>query len=95
MKLHLSISQDNKLLSRFQIGDTALFQPNIEKIDFKNTSTTDPDSATRCKIMDVSFSKSKVMYTIAVADKDSESGFYEVMPIRDVDSIFIGPIVEQ
>jgi len=78
--------------SRFKIGDIVLFQPNVDKIDFKTMTTTDPASAVRAKVVQVQFTLDKVLYDIALA---VDGAFYEIFPIRSVDSVFVCPQAEQ
>ena len=40
----------------------------------------------RAKVMSVRFTPGKVLYDLAVEDSQSETGFYEALPLRDVDS---------
>ena len=75
--------------SRFSHGAHVLFQPNVEKIDFKTGTTTDPTSATRAKVVAVSFTNDKVLYDLAIF---ADGGFYEMFPIRSVDSVFVCPL---
>lgn len=75
--------------SRFSHGAHVLFQPNVEKIDFRTGMTTDPQSATRAKVVGVSFTNDKVLYDLAVF---ADGGFYEMFPIRSVDSVFVCPL---
>lgn len=77
--------------SRFTIGDIVLFQPNIEKIDFK-TMTTSDTSAVKAKVVQVQFALDKVLYDLALANDGS---FYEIYPIRSVDSVFVCPVIEE
>ena len=75
--------------SRFKIGDIVLFQPNVEKIDFKTMTTFDTSSAVRAKVVQVQFTFDKVLYDIALA---VDGAFYEIFPIRSVDSVFVCPL---
>lgn len=75
--------------SRFSYGDIVLFQPNVEKIDFRTGSTFDPLSATRAKVVGISFTQDKVLYDLALF---AEGGFYEIYPIKQVDSVFVCPL---
>jgi len=93
MKIHISISSDAiHLSSRFPIGSICLFQPNLEKIDALTGVSTDMSSSVQCKILGISFDTAKVLYTIAVVDPQQESGFYEAVPLREVESLLITPL---
>lgn len=78
--------------SRFKPGSLVWFQPNVEKIDFTTGITSDPSSAVRAKVIAVHFTMDKVLYDLAL---QVEGGFYEIFPIRSVDSVFVCPIIEQ
>jgi hypothetical protein len=97
--MKISISTDLrtksiKLGSRFQISDIVLFQPNIDRID--QSPSQDPvkvrRGAVKAKVVEVHFDKTKVMYDLAVASKEHESGFYTELPICKVDSIMVLPL---
>lgn len=73
--------------SRFEVGDVAYFQPNVEKIDFVNGESID-DSAVKCLIVGVTFTKyHKVLYDVAVTD--GPWGYFVDHPLRTVYSDFI------
>lgn len=63
--------------SRFSIGDEVRFQPLL-----------DAPGGLLSKIVAVTFTPSKVLYDIALF---VEGEFYEVLPLRGVDSVFVQP----
>lgn len=77
--------------SRFKPNDIVWFQPHINKIDFKTGTTTDTTTAVKAKVMHVQFTMDKVLYDLALF---AEGGFYEIFPLRSVDSVFVCPIRE-
>ena len=77
--------------SRFKPGDIVWFQPHIDKIDFRTGTTTDTSFAVKAKVVQVHFTMDKVLYDLALF---AEGGFYEIFPIRSVDSVFVCPIIE-
>lgn len=74
-------------LTRFAIGSTAYFQPNVEKINVMTDIAQRGD--VECKIVGVTFVPGKVLYDIAVADSTSITGYYESHPMRGIDSFFL------
>ena len=78
--------------SRFKSGDIVWFQPHVDKIDFKTGMTTDTTTAVKAKVVQVNFTLDKVLYDLALW---AEGGFYEIFPLRSVDSVFVCPVVEQ
>ena len=78
--------------SRFKPGDIVWFQPHVDKIDFKTGMTTDTTTAVKAKVVQVNFTLDKVLYDLAL---NVEGGFYEIFPLRSVDSVFVCPIIEQ
>jgi hypothetical protein len=77
--------------SRFKPGDIVWFQPRVDKIDFKTGRTTDTSTAVKSKIVQVQFTIDKVLYDLALS---VDGGFYEIFPLRSVDSVFVCPIIE-
>lgn len=76
--------------SRFQINDTVLFQPNINKINLQKGITIDKPSAVLAKVMKTSFtSYGKVLYDLAL--EISKDEFYIEHPICNVDSCYVCP----
>lgn len=73
--------------SKYQPGERAYFQPCINKIDGR-TMLSD-DSAIPVLVVGVHFGAGKVLYDIALPD--GEGGFYDVLPLRSVDSYFMAP----
>jgi hypothetical protein len=84
-----AMSEWQKLPSQHQVGDRAYFQPVIGKIDGR-TMLSD-DSAIPVLVVGVAFDGGKVLYDIALPN--GEGGFYEVHPLRGVDSYFMAPPV--
>lgn len=81
--------------SRHNIGEIVFFQPNLEKIDWKNMEKKENTDPVKAKIMKVSFNPGKITYDIAVEDKINKgTGFYETVPICNVDSVMILPVGE-
>lgn len=78
--------------SRHQIGEVVLFQPNLDKIDAKTGQTFDLESAVKCLVVGISFTKGKVLYDLAVEDDQSPEGFYTTMPLKAVDSFMVCPL---
>ena len=76
---------------RFKPGDIVWFQPHVDKIDFRNGTTTDTSTAVKSKIIQVQFTIDKVLYDIALY---VDGGFYEIFPLRSVDSVFVCPITK-
>lgn len=76
--------------SRFRVGNIVWFQPNIEKINLDTGETIDTSSATLAKILKITTIGDRVFYDIAVS---AQGGFYEIFPIKAVDSIFICPTI--
>lgn len=73
-------------MTRFTKGSIVLFQPNIEKINVKNGTTSDPGSAVKAKVVSVEMINDRVLYDLAIYAK---GGYYEIFPIKSVDSIFV------
>lgn len=78
--------------SRFKPGEIVWFQPNVEKIDFSTMTVIDTQSAVKAKIVKVSFMPDKVLYDISIL---VEGSFYDIFPIKSVDSVFVCPIIEE
>ena len=79
-----------KMVSRYQVGEMAYFQPSIQRIDGK--SMTSDDSTIPVLVVGVKFLKGKVLYDVALPN--GEGGFYEIHPICNVDSYFMSPPIE-
>lgn len=75
-----------ELISKHQIGDIALFQPDERKIDWE-AMTAKAGESIECKIVAVKFTETKVLYDIAI--KGEEGEFYESLPFIDIDSVFV------
>lgn len=72
--------------SKHKVGGRAFFQPVIARIDARDNSSD--ETAIPVLIVGVSFTNyGKVLYDIALPD--GEGGFYEVQPLRKVDSFFL------
>ena len=78
--------------SRFKPGDIVWFQPHVDKIDFKTGRTTDTSTAVKSKIVQVQFTVDKVLYDVALS---VDGGFYEIFPLRSVDSVFVCPVIAE
>ncbi|ASD50367.1 hypothetical protein FDI24_gp088 [Acidovorax phage ACP17] len=75
--------------SRFAIGEPVMFSADLN--DPSVGSPSGPSLALLCKVVAVKFDGPKVLYDLAVADPQSETGFYEVLPLCNVDSYFVYP----
>ena len=64
--------------SRFNIGEEVLF---------KNFGS----DVMKAKIVSVKFTESKVLYGLALW-LDDKKNYYTVLPINDVDSVFVQPL---
>lgn len=78
--------------SRHSINEVVFFQPNIKDIDFAAMAPKENTYPVKAMIVGVSFTKSKVLYDIAVECEDFDGGFYTALPIRSIDSVMILPI---
>lgn len=78
--------------SRFKPGDIVWFQPHVDKIDFKTGTTTDTTKAVKAKVIQVQFTIDKVLYDLALS---VDGGFYEIFPLRAVDSVFVCPVIAE
>ena len=78
--------------SRFKPGDIVWFQPHVDKIDFKTGRTTDTSTAVKSKVVQVQFTADKVLYDVALS---VDGGFYEIFPLRSVDSVFVCPVIAE
>lgn len=73
------------LISHHQVGDIAQFQPNLSLVG----TPTQTAGAINAKIVAVTFNNGgKVLYDIAL-DTGAGNGYYEVYPLRSVDSNFL------
>lgn len=72
------------------MGSVVIFQPDISKINFK--TMTSIEGGVISKIVAIKFSKGKVLYDLALKNDDS---FYEELPICNVDSVFVCPVLDK
>lgn len=77
------------LKSRFKIGQSVLFQPNLKKLNF---TTNTCEEGTLSKVVAIKFDSGKVLYDLAVAGADFETVFYEGCPICNIDSVMVCPL---
>lgn len=78
------------LPSRHQIGEIVLFQPNTDKIDWKEM-TCKPEESVECEIVGIRFTTGKILYDLAIKEGNR---FYTELPLRDIDSCLICPTVD-
>lgn len=88
MKMEIATAAEPTLLpSRYAIGEPVFFHPAIH--DF--TPDQVQKHALKAKIMAVRFTKSKVLYELALdtALDPGPAEYYEAIPLADVDSYFV------
>jgi hypothetical protein len=88
MKMELATAAEpTSLPSRYAIGEPVYFHPAIH--DF--TPDQVQQHALKAKIMAVRFTKSKVLYELALdtALDPGPAEYYEAIPLADVDSYFV------
>lgn len=78
-----------ELPSSHQIGSIVIFEPRLHLIDSVTRTTLAPEPIL-AKVMAIRFAIGKVFYDLAVADRWE---FYEVNPLKDVDSYMVLPRV--
>lgn len=76
--------EDPQMNSTYAIGTVAYFQPVLARHDGSGFAD---DTAIPCKVVRVSFDPGKVLYDLALPN--GEGGFYDVYPLRCVDSYFV------
>ena len=59
------------------------------------STTDDYTGAVKCKIVGVSFSYGKVLYDVALFFNESPTSYYEELPLRNVDSVLVLPLLGQ
>jgi hypothetical protein len=78
------------------INDIVYFQPNLNLIDASTGHNLRPATGIKAKVVGVSFTKSEVLYDLALdgyATVNGELQFNELHPIRSVDSSMVCPSV--
>ncbi len=72
--------------SNYKIGDRRYFQPNLRLVDAR-TNSTNPEVATPCEIVAVTFTASKVYYDIEAIYVEMGSEYR--LPIQRIPSDMI------
>lgn len=73
-------------MSRFAVGDIVVFQPDLAQINARDGTCS---GGAMAKVVGVEFGMGKVYYDLAVADPEEPGEYYEVNPIRRVDSFMV------
>ena len=82
--------------SRYKLGEQVLFQPSFATLKYLGTTETALELVIKCKesavlskIIGIHFTEAKILYDIAVCCDICETGFYEALPLRYVDSCML------